>query len=134
MISSVVITSIQMIVWVVFILIASVYNAHLISEEGKRPNYLIHNMVKGFVAFFMLLWMRVEPDNTLVPFVWLLTSYYAIFNPFLNFQRGLPFFYVGMNSGWIDRFLYRHKWLIRPVYFLAAGLFLVTSILMFYNF
>lgn len=133
MIDNVLIISIQMLVWVVFILIAGVYNAHLISE-GKRPNYLVHNIVKGFVAFFVLLWMRVTPENTLIPFVWLLTSYYAIFNPFLNYQRGLPFFYVGLNSGWIDSFLYKHKWLIKPIYLLAAGLFLVTSVLMFYNF
>ena len=126
-----------LIIWIMVIIGFAWLNEWEIEEKHRRPDYFKQNLLKVALA---LIWMslawRVMPweyAKTLTLSLFALTSYYSIFNPVLNDWRGLPFFYVGENSGWIDSFLYKHPELIRPVWIASTTLCVFSVYVIFTN-
>lgn len=120
--------TVKLATWLGFIVAWAFYNGILI-HAGKRPIYIQHFIAKGAAAFMILLWLGVEPRTFTAPFIFLITSFWVVFNPLLNYLRGLPYFYTGENSGWIDSWLHdQPQWVTVVLYFLTLIVCVLATI------
>jgi len=82
-----------------------------IVKKKSRPNYLLENILKGvcFIIYGAFIWNTQNNYRTVAIFIFCVTSYWILFDLILNSVRHLNPFYIGRNSGYIDRFAYINK-------------------------
>lgn len=127
-------TTLKLFVWLIFIGLDVLYNWYVIEKKHQRPFYLVLNIARGF-AF--ILWGVFIIDFQydifyLNYFIFAITSFWLLFDLGINVTRKKHPLYIGMHSGWIDQFGFRHQ----GIYYLAkviALVWLVFSIINIYN-
>jgi len=116
--------------WIVFVLGVAVYHYYLIEVRQERPNYFLWFVIKAMAAIIHgIFFDPYGPEDyvTWLPvLIFQVTSFWVIFSPVLNLMRGLSFWYLGKNSGWIDKFFLKYSALYKVVYFIVMIIFLVT--------
>jgi len=116
-----------LILWIVLIWLEVERNYHLIEKEKEKPDYLHSFGVRAFLGILGLVFMCkhdpfLEWELTVPYFVYEVTSFYLIFDLWLNLKRGKPLDYQGKQSGWLDK-------LGKPFYYTLKILCLVLLIL-----
>ena len=126
-------TTIRILIWLLYIAADVVVNYYIIEEKKSRPNYIILFIARGgaFMLYASLVWgfqYEIWYSNIVL---YCLTSFWLVFDLSLNLSRGKHALYIGPTSGWIDRAGIKYTGLY---YFckLAALVFLVLSIINIY--
>lgn len=124
-------------VWILFILSVARIHYGIIEIKHTRPNYMMWFVVKVIAVILHATWVNIihpfdpEDFNTIFKLVTFYTlSWITIFSPVLNALRHKDFWYLGLESGWIDSFFIRHPKLYRMIYLLSAWIALCLTIRM----
>lgn len=128
------ITTALLLIWVLYIGFDVWVNHRIIEINQARPNYLLLNIMRGgaFILYGAYMWdfqYEIWYFNILV---YCTTSFWVLFDLVLNVLRGKHPLYIGMHSGWIDQFGFRHQ----GIYYLAkviALVWLVFSVINIYQ-
>jgi hypothetical protein len=81
-------------------------------KKGERPFYLVNFLLRGiaFVLYGAFVWDTQYELRTLNLFLFCVASFWVYFDILLgSLLHGNPF-YIGPNSGWIDRAGLHNKW------------------------
>jgi hypothetical protein len=107
--------------WIAFIGLHIWFNWRLIVKKKKTPSYWGNFLYRAFAAVICLFIMEPEFNPVWYPYtIWKaapvllyeVTSFYLLFDPFLNWSRGLVWHYRGKKSGWIDPSVNLRQYLI----------------------
>ena len=100
------IIALKLLAWVAYILLDAGANFLTIEINKDRPNYLIMAVIRGiaFVLYGVYLWDFQADWWYFNIFIFCTTSFWLLFDIFLNRLRRKSIFHIGKNSGWIDRF------------------------------
>lgn len=96
-------------------------------KPAQRPDYTLSFILRGMASILHGFLFEVEETIEYLPIlIFQVTTFLVIFNPLLNRIRGFDFWYLGRNSGWID------KWLLRmgkAFYIVVYSCLVVISVL-----
>lgn len=123
------IVELLMIIWLLLTVIEAARNYWLIEIGKMRPNYLQSFIIRGIIA--ILHSVGFNPVNFLdwLPIlVWQCTGFFILFAPLLNILRGHKLFYIGEESGILDRYTYKYPWAYRILYYISIAAFIYTTI------
>lgn len=106
------------VIWWLFIIVEAYRNHYIIVIDKERPNYLVSFILRGIAAILtgIILDPQLKSWEGVVIIIYLVSTFWVLFNPLLNKLRKLDFWYLGMNSGPIDRFFLKYPKLHRRVY------------------
>ena len=105
--------------WLGFIAFHIWFNWHLIVRRKITPSYWGNFLYRAFAGGVCLVIMHPEFDPLGNLYSWRgvpkilayeVSSFYLLFDPFLNWSRGLVIHYRGRKSGWMDPKLSRAQW------------------------
>lgn len=123
--------------WIELVFLQAFIHHFLIHVLKVRPRYFHWVLMRGGVAifhisifYFLSIWIWA------IIFGFILTSHFAIYNPFLNFLRHfkqpeIKFWYLGKDSGWFDKFFLGDLILYKGFYFLCCALVIIFSTIIF---
>lgn len=95
-----------MIEWVLYPFLEAYIQSKFI-KAGYKPNYLLLFFIRGVYSTLHILTLDISCILQYLSVVlWQACVFTLIFDPFLNFLRGLKWNYKGKNSGWIDSLPY----------------------------
>lgn len=114
----------------------------MIEEMDTKPIYFQWFIIRGMIAIFHAAVFQVMDFWQWLPIlVWQLTCHFIIFNPALNKTRSLNkenkgrllyhFWYVGKDSGWLDRLFLKDPNFYRWFYFGCCLVFVVSTIVIY---
>lgn len=121
----------RLLLWL-FYIAADVWTNYTIIEKNKaRPNYLLLFIVRGaaFILYGAFVWNFQYQIWYLNIFIFCVTSFWLLFDIFLNLSRDLSPFHIGKTSGFIDRFGVKEP----GVYWCAKVMALILLILSVIN-
>lgn len=125
------IIALKLLIWIAFIAGFVYYQWYLIEKKKQRPFYLFDFFViKGpaFIAYGIWVWDTQNDLRTLNILLWCVTSFWILMDLGLNVSRGKSPFYVGKQSGWLDRYGSRWPWAYWALKLLAAYILIQTTI------
>lgn len=101
----------KLLIWVAFIWLDVWNNYYIIEVNDRRPNYLLMNIVRGvaFILYGAFVWDTQADIRTFYIFLYCTTSFWVLFDLGINIARKKHPLYIGMHSGWIDRFGFQHQ-------------------------
>jgi hypothetical protein len=96
--------------WVVLVLITDKIHYYWITRNVK-PVYRQWFIIRGMMALIhavltdelVIRWSMQTMKDYWPMFLFQISSYYLIFDPVLNWMRGLSWRYQGEESGWMDK-------------------------------
>jgi hypothetical protein len=103
--------TLKTILWFVIITAFALVDFTII-KKGSRPNYLLSFCIRGFVAIVYLafMWETQYDLRTLNLILFCLSTFWVTFDIIMgSLLHGDPF-YIGPNSGWLDRFAHVNQW------------------------
>jgi hypothetical protein len=103
--------TLKILLWI-FIIVGFALADYYVIKKGSRPNYLLSFCVRGFVAICYMAWVwdTQYELRTLNLILFCVTSFWILFDILMgSLLHGDPF-YIGPNSGWLDRFAHLGKW------------------------
>jgi hypothetical protein len=103
--------TLKLLLWVLVIAAFVMAGTYQI-RKGNRPFYLLENIFKGiaFILYGVYVWDTQYETFTLILIIWCASTWWVLFDSAMGvILHGNPF-YVGKNSGWIDRFHYINNW------------------------
>lgn len=120
-------TALKLFVWIAYILLDVWLNYKIIEVDDHKPNYLLLNIIRGaaFILYGAFVWDFQAEIWYLNIFIFCVASFWIFFDLWLNVVRGKHPLYIGANSGWIDRFGYKHP----GIYYFCKACVLVILIL-----
>lgn len=120
--------TIKLLFWIAIIAAFVVIDTYQI-RKGNRPFYLLENILKGvaFICYGSLIWHTQYEMFTVVLALWCVTTYWLLFDISMGVILHTDPFYVGRNSGWIDRFHYINTWTM-IAYWTAKLIALFTAV------
>ena|SRR5215216_2145150 len=118
------------IIWILLTILESFIHFHRIEVEHRRPNYLLSFLRRGIFALVVALMLDPQQDTgeAYIIFIYEVSVFWVIFSPLLNTLRKKDFWYLGDNSGWIDRFFLRNPKLYKTIYFMIMFIAVVSGI------
>lgn len=127
-------TTSQLLLWIGFI-IAEVFRNYTIIQKGIRPNYLLSFVIRGMASIIHGILFDVQNMRDFMPILlFQCSSFLIIFNPTLNAIRGFDFWYVGRNSGWLDKAFYEDKGLYILTYCGCLSICITSILVIYYRF
>lgn len=123
--------TLKLLIWIA--VIAAFVVADIVQiKRGKRPFYLLENIAKGalFILYGVYIWDTQNDLRTLNLLLWCVTSWWILFDLSMGIALHRDPFYIGKNSGWIDRLGYRYRWEYWGVKLIALYVLIQTT----YNF
>lgn len=128
-------TTSLLLLWIVFIVVEVYRNYTVIVHQGRRPNYLISFVIRGMASIVHGILFDVEDMRDFMPLLlFQCSSFLIIFNPTLNILRKLDFWYVGRNSGWLDKAFYEDRGLYLLTYFGCLSVCITSILVIYYKF
>lgn len=125
-------TTIYLLIWVVYIAADVWCNFYIIEQINSRPDYLKLNIIRGvaFVLYGRFVWDLWLDLHSLYIFLYCTTSFWLLFDLVLNISRGKHPLYIGQNSGYIDQYGFKNPFLyyVFKVFALAALVFSIAKI------
>lgn len=119
-------TTIYLLIWVVYIAADVWCNFYIIEQINSRPDYLKLNIIRGvaFVLYGRFVWDLWLDLHSLYIFIFCTTSFWIGFDLALNIARNKHPLYIGQNSGWIDQYGFKYP----VIYYLGklVALFVLT--------
>lgn len=114
----------------------------IIEEYEDRPIYMQWFIIRGMIFIFHgILFSVMDIWQYLPIFIWQLTTHFVLFNPSLNKIRSLKkenrgkllyhFWYVGKDSGWLDKLFLADRNFHRWVYFICCLVFVIDTIVLY---
>lgn len=92
--------------WIVLVTLQSFIHYYIIEEEMSMPVYIQWNILRGMASIFHGIAFDTQDWKQFVPLLMFqLATHFAIFAPLLNTLRTKKFWYIGVNSGWLDGLL-----------------------------
>lgn len=112
-----------MLYWIIAIGIEVCRNYYLIEKLKERPNYLTSFGIRcflGLLAIILTFGDQFDPVVTgikdYIPYIiFQVTSFWLLFDIFLNLSRDRPIGYKGKNSGWLDKLPTAYYWLFKGI-------------------
>lgn len=124
--------TLKLLLWLAYIAVDAWINYTIIEVNDKRPNYLVLNIQRGiaFILYGVFIFDTQADLRTFYIFLYCTTSFWLLFDLGINIARKKHPLYIGMHSGWIDRFGFQHKaiYYIGKVCALAALIFSIVKI------
>lgn len=125
-------TTLKLLLWLAYIAVDVWTNYVIIEKNDSRPNYLLMNIVRGcvFIVYGAFIWDTQADLRTLYIFIFCTTSFWILFDISLNLSRGKHILYLGKESGWVDRFGFKHPviYYLGKVCALAALVFSIAKL------
>lgn len=121
--------------WLGFIPYEVRRNYRIIEVHKQKPDYLNSFGFRAFAAAVCLALMSGNYDpvmdwkHSLPIVIYEVTSFYLVFDPWLNLRRGKAWDYQGAQSGWLDK-------LGKPYYYflkVLCAVLLVISIIVIWH-
>lgn len=125
------ITTLKLLLWILYIAIDVWTNYAIIEKMKGRPNYLLMNIIRGgaFILYGAFVWDFQAAIWYLNVFVFCVTSFWLLFDLSLNVARNKHPLYIGAESGFIDRFGVKNQ----GIYYFAKLCALIILILSIIN-
>lgn len=118
--------TIYLLIWAVYIAADVWCNFYIIEQINSRPDYLKLNIIRGvaFVLYGRFVWDLSLDLHALYILVYCTTSFWLLFDIFLNLSRGKHLLYIGKDSGYIDQYGFKYP----AIYYLGklVALFVLT--------
>jgi hypothetical protein len=97
--------TLKLLLWLLVIAAFVVGDWYQIKKKHSRPNYLLENILKGiaFILYGAYVFDAQNDMRTVNLLLWCAASWWIFFDISMGvILHGNPF-YIGPNSGWIDR-------------------------------
>lgn len=123
--------TLKLLVWIAYISFDVWINYRIIEINKRSPWYLLLNIMRGsaFVLYGRFVWDMKPELWYLNVFLFCTTSFWIGFDSVLNLVRGKHIFYIGPQSGWIDKWGVRNQGL----YYLCKVFALIILVLVTIN-
>lgn len=118
--------------WIAFIILFVIYNYWLIEKRKEKPVYGKQFVLRGIgaLAHASLIFDVHNFLDWLPVLLFQVTSFFVIFSPALNIWRKKLYWYLGEDSGWIDRFYQDKPTEYKALYFICVALFVLSAIVL----
>lgn len=115
-------TIVLLVSWLLLICIQVLIHFILIEVRNEKPFYLVWNIIRGMFAILHGIAFDVQNMADYAPvLLFQLMSHFVIFAPMLNTLRKKSFWYLGGDSGWIDKMLNKlHGAVYKCIYGIAS--------------
>jgi len=131
-----------LLLFIAVVVIQTFLHYFLIEEFETRPIYAQWFIIRGMIFIFHATLFQLMDMYQYIPiFCWQGSAHFIIFNPLLNKLRSLKkenrgkllyhFWYVGLDSGWLDKLFIKDRNFHRWFYFGCCFIFVVSSIVIY---
>lgn len=111
--------------WPLLVVLQAFVHCHMQEVLKTRPIYIQWFIIRGMCAIFHAAVFSITNGLEWLPILFFqLSTHFAIFNPLLNKLKRdhrpmdwIPFWYLGGDSGWFDKFFIKRPTLYKVVYF-----------------
>jgi hypothetical protein len=125
--------------WPILVVLQVFIHSHMQYALHDRPIYVQWFIVRGMVAIFHAAVFGITHGAEWYPILfWQLSTHFVIFNPLRNKlardhepMAYIPFWYLGQNSGWLDKFFIKRLNFYKTVYFMSIAVAIISAIVIF---